>query len=138
MENGTKNNNDGGVSNDGASKPEKKSEGYNAAQLVGTVLGPVAKVEAGVLPLVLEVIEREQDDGGNWQDVAYHFKVAITGTRAESLAKLELEGSRLFVDGVMRNGRTSGYVHARRVLLLGGKRRDDQARPTTSDVASRM
>lgn len=121
------------------SKPERKPEGYNAAQLIGTVLGPVAAPAGGILPLVLEVWEREQDDAGNWTDVDRRFNVAVTGARAEGLAKLEnLEGARLFVDGVFRNGQRGGYIHARRVILLGGKKREEQQRPSAESIAGRF
>lgn len=78
------------------------------------------------MPLVLEVTEREETSPNNWTDVDRTFHVLVTGKRAEGLAKLrDFEGSRVFVEGVLRVGPKGGtYILARKVMLLAGKPRE--------------
>lgn len=129
------NNGPGDVGNyDRPQTTEHKREGLNRCALLGRVLGPVAAITNGMLALALEVVEREPDDAGRWQDHDRHFGVLVLGKRAEGLARLDLEGSRVYVEGPLRLGKSAPYVEARKVILLGGRRVEPSSRPVEADI----
>lgn len=117
----------------------KKSEGLNKVQLMGTVLGPIADPGPAGLALQLEVTERVRESDGRWEDETSVWSVLTIPSRAKGLAQLDLDGSRLLVSGVLRHGRHEIYVEARHVWLLGGRRAEPQAPPVVAaDVGTEV
>lgn len=92
----------------------------NRVSLLGTVVGiPVYHCTTDARDL-LRFTLRIADEAGTGE--AFNQECIIWGGPAIGLADCLQSGDRILVRGPLRyrQGRTSGYVHIRRYLLLGG------------------
>ena len=124
------------------------SEGLNRVTLIGN-LGQDPELRftqsgQAILNLRLATTEKYLDRDGNKKEQTDWHQVTIWGKRGEALAKFLRKGSRLCVEGSIRNSsyekdgtkRYKSEVNARNILLLGDGRRDDSGRqdaPAASD-----
>jgi single-strand DNA-binding protein len=86
--------------------------------------------------------ERFKDKAGEWQERAEWHTVVVWGKRAEGLAKLDLKGSKIYVDGRLQtrswedkegNKRYSTEIVAQDVVLLGATRGAQERQPGDDD-----